>query len=85
MNTFEYLGSYCLTEADSGSDAFSMKTTATEDSNGDFILNGTKRFISGAGVSDIYIVFAKTGVKEVSAFIVYNETPGKIIFLILIF
>jgi len=55
----EMLTSYCLTEPNSGSDAQSMKTTAKL--QGDYyILNGNKCFISGGGVSDLYIVMAKT-------------------------
>ena len=53
-----------------------MKTKAVETPEGDFVLNGSKMFISGGGVSDIYIVMAKTGEKEVSAFIVEKNTKG---------
>jgi alkylation response protein AidB-like acyl-CoA dehydrogenase len=66
-----------LTEPNSGSDAGAMKTKAVETADGDFILNGSKMFISGGGVSDLYIVMAKTGDKEVSAFIVEKDTKGK--------
>ena len=70
------MSSYCLTEPNSGSDAASMKTSAVQDSSGDYILNGSKMFISGGGVSDIYIVMAKTSEKEVSAFIVEKGSAG---------
>src|SRR4051812_48480848 len=52
--TMEHFASYCLTEPDSGSDAASLKTRATRD--GDYyVLNGSKAFISGGGVSDVYV------------------------------
>lgn len=53
-----------------------MKTKAVETAEGDFILNGSKMFISGGGVSDLYIVMAKTGEQEVSAFIIEKDTKG---------
>lgn len=72
------LGSYCLTEPGSGSDAASLKTTAQK--QGDkYILNGTKAFISGAGESDVLVVMARTGdntPKGISAFIVDAKAPG---------
>ena len=57
----ELIASYCLTEPGSGSDAASLKTKAVKQ-GGDYVLNGAKQFISGAGVSDIYVVMARTGV-----------------------
>ncbi len=72
------LGSYCLTEPGSGSDAAALKTTAMKEGN-KYILNGTKAFISGAGESDILIVMARTGdsgAKGISAFIVPAHTKG---------
>ena len=60
MTKFDLFSSYCLTEPNSGSDAAAMKTTA-KSSGDDFIINGSKCFISGAGVSDLYIVMCKTG------------------------
>lgn len=72
------LGSYCLTEPGSGSDAASLKTTAVK--KGDkYILNGTKAFISGAGESDILVVMARTGEagpKGISAFVVSADAKG---------
>jgi alkylation response protein AidB-like acyl-CoA dehydrogenase len=78
LNTMELIASYCLTEAGSGSDAASLRTTARRDGD-DYVLNGSKAFISGAGVSDVYVVMARTGVegaKGVSAFVVEKGTPG---------
>ena len=71
----EILASYCLTEPNSGSDAFSMKTTAKKEGD-DYVLNGTKCFITGGSVSDLYLVFAKTGEKEVSSFLIPKGTEG---------
>jgi alkylation response protein AidB-like acyl-CoA dehydrogenase len=72
------LGSYCLTEPGSGSDAASLKTSARRD--GDvYILNGAKAFISGAGSSDLLLVMARTGdagAKGISAFAVPADLPG---------
>lgn len=75
MSTFDIIASYCLTEPNSGSDAVSMKTVAKEDGD-DFVLNGSKIFISGGGVSGIYLVMCKTGDKEVSSILVPKGTPG---------
>jgi alkylation response protein AidB-like acyl-CoA dehydrogenase len=56
----ELFASYCLTEPGSGSDAAALKTRAVRD-GGDYVLNGQKLFISGAGASDLYAVMARTG------------------------
>ena len=73
------LASYCLTERESGSDAGSIKTKALKDGN-DYVLNGSKCFITNAGVADLFVVFAKTapekGARGMSAFIVSKGTPG---------
>ncbi|MCA1040225.1 acyl-CoA dehydrogenase [Bacillus infantis] len=78
----EYLGAFCLTEAGAGSDAGSLKTKAVKNGN-DYILNGSKVFITNGGEADVYIVFASTapelGTKGVSAFIVEKGTPGLVI------
>ena len=74
----EYIASYCLTEPGSGSDAASLSTKAVRDGD-DYVLNGTKTFISGAGWSDIYVVMARTsddGARGVSTFVVEKGTPG---------
>ena len=72
------IASYCLTEPGAGSDAASLSTKAVRD-GGDYILNGSKSFISGAGWSDVYIVMARTsgdGAKGVSTFVVEKDAPG---------
>jgi alkylation response protein AidB-like acyl-CoA dehydrogenase len=74
LTGMELIASYCLTEPGSGSDAAAMKTRAVADGE-IYVLNGSKQFISGAGVSDIYVVMAKTG-DSISAFVVPKETPG---------
>ena len=74
----ENLSSYCLTEANSGSDAISMKSHA-KDGGDHWILNGNKMFISGAGVSEVYLVMCKTGgvdTKEVSCLVVEKGFDG---------
>ncbi|WP_153730342.1 acyl-CoA dehydrogenase [Sporosarcina obsidiansis] len=73
------VGAYCLTEAGSGSDAGGMKTTAKLDGN-DYVLNGSKIFITNGGIADTYIVFAVTDPeskhKGTSAFIVESTCEG---------
>ena len=56
----EHFASYCLTEPDSGSDAASLKTRARRDGD-HYVLNGAKAFISGGGVSDVYVCMVRTG------------------------
>jgi alkylation response protein AidB-like acyl-CoA dehydrogenase len=78
LTAMELLSSYCLTEPGSGSDAAGLKTRAVKD-GGDYVLNGAKQFISGAGVSDVYIVMARTGQdgsKGISTFIVRKDDKG---------
>ncbi len=78
LTTMELIASYCLTEPGAGSDAASLRTTATRDGE-NYLLNGAKAFISGAGVSDIYLVMARTGgdgAAGVSAFVVEKGAPG---------
>jgi alkylation response protein AidB-like acyl-CoA dehydrogenase len=72
------LASYCLTEPDSGSDAASLKTRARREQD-HYVLDGTKAFISGGGVSDLYLVMARTGEggpRGISSFLVENGAPG---------
>jgi alkylation response protein AidB-like acyl-CoA dehydrogenase len=78
LTSMDKLASYCLTEPGSGSDAQAMKTSARK--VGDhYVLNGTKQFISGAGTTDFYFVFARTGgdgSNGISAFVIEKGTPG---------
>jgi len=60
LTTMEHFASYCLTEPDSGSDAASLQTRAVRDGDA-YVLNGAKAFISGGGVSDIYVCMVRTG------------------------
>jgi alkylation response protein AidB-like acyl-CoA dehydrogenase len=75
----EDLISYCISEADAGSDPASMKTTARKEGD-EYVLNGTKVWISMAGPSNLYTVLAKTepdkGARGVSAFLVRSDDPG---------
>lgn len=78
ITSMELITSYCLTEPGAGSDAANLRTSAARD-GGDYILNGTKTFISGGGFSDLYLVMARTGepgAKGVSTFLIENGTPG---------
>jgi alkylation response protein AidB-like acyl-CoA dehydrogenase len=75
----ETLAAYALTEPGSGSDAGAMRTEARRD-NGGYVLDGSKRFITNAGVAGLYVVFAKTdpsaGARGISAFVVESDAPG---------
>lgn len=73
--TFDYLSSYCLTEPDSGSDAAGMKSTA-ELRNGYYIINGSKAFISGGSVSDVYACMVKTSQNGISCLLIDKNTKG---------
>jgi alkylation response protein AidB-like acyl-CoA dehydrogenase len=78
LTTMELIASYCLTEPGSGSDAANMRTSAKLDGD-HYVLNGGKAFISGGGVSDVYVVMARTGgdgAKGVSAFVIEKGTEG---------
>ncbi|WP_421780578.1 isobutyryl-CoA dehydrogenase [Kiloniella litopenaei] len=78
MMTMDLIASYCLTEPSAGSDAAALKTKAVRDGN-DFVLNGAKQFISGAGTSDLYLVMARTGgdgAGGVSCFLVPKDAAG---------
>ncbi len=78
MVSGELLGSYCLTEANAGSDAASLRSKA--DRKGDYyLLTGEKVFISGAGATDVLVVMARTGAagpKGISAFVVDAHSDG---------
>jgi alkylation response protein AidB-like acyl-CoA dehydrogenase len=75
----EWLCAYALTEAGSGSDSAAMRTTARLEGD-DYVLSGSKRFITNAGVARLYTVFAKTdpdaGHAGISAFVVESDAPG---------
>ena len=74
------VAAFGLTEPSAGSDATGMKTVATKDANGDYILNGTKCFITNAGDAEVYTVFAKTnpsrGARDISCFILEKGMEG---------
>jgi alkylation response protein AidB-like acyl-CoA dehydrogenase len=75
----EWLAAYALTEAGSGSDSAAMRTTARRDGD-EYVLSGGKRFITNAGVANLYTVFAKTdpgaGHAGITAFVVESDAPG---------
>jgi alkylation response protein AidB-like acyl-CoA dehydrogenase len=75
----ESLPAYALTEAGSGSDSAAMRTEARREGD-EYVLNGSKRFITNAGVAGLYVVFAKTdpeaGHAGISAFVVEADAPG---------
>src|SRR4029450_6511969 len=76
--TMEHLASYCLTEPGAGSDAAALKTRAVRDAD-HYVVNGVKQFISGAGVSDIYVTMVRTaegGASGISTLVVEKGTPG---------
>lgn len=78
LTPMDLIASYCLTEPACGSDAANLSTKAVRDGD-DYLITGQKQFISGAGVSDIYIVMARTGAagaKGISAFIVPKDSVG---------
>ena len=78
MVSGEWLGSYCLTEPNAGSDAASLRTKA-EKQDDYYVLNGEKTFISGAGSTDVLVVMARTGAagpKGISAFVVDADSAG---------
>lgn len=78
LASMELIASYCLTEPGAGSDASALRTKAVRDGE-HYILDGVKQFISGAGVSDVYVVMARTGgdgPRGISAFVVEKDTPG---------
>jgi hypothetical protein len=78
LTSMQVIGSYCLTEPESGSDAASLKTRAVKD--GDYyVLNGAKAFISGGSVSDVYLCMVRTGDdthRGISCLLIEKDTPG---------
>ena len=79
LSTGEWIGAFCLSEPEAGSDATSQTTLAV-DKGDHYIINGTKNWITNGGRSQVYIVIAQTnkskGHKGINAFIVERDTPG---------
>jgi alkylation response protein AidB-like acyl-CoA dehydrogenase len=78
MTTMERMGSYCLTEPGSGSDAAALKTRAVKD-GGDYVVSGSKAFISGAGENEVYVAMVRTGQdgpKGISCLVIEKDMPG---------
>jgi len=78
MVGMERLGSYCLTEPGSGSDAAALKTRAVKDGD-DYVVSGSKAFISGAGENEIYVAMVRTGVdgpKGISCLVIEKDLKG---------
>ena len=78
LMTMAHFASYCLTEPGSGSDAAALATRAVRD-GGDYVLNGTKAFISGGSVSDVYVTMVRTGgagPKGISCLVVEKDSRG---------
>lgn len=78
MVTMERIGSYCLTEPGSGSDAAALKTRAVKD-GGDYVVSGSKAFISGGGENEIYVSMVRTGVdgpKGISCLVIEKDMKG---------
>ncbi|MGB7594894.1 MAG: acyl-CoA dehydrogenase [Erysipelotrichaceae bacterium] len=79
LNRGEWLGAFGLTEPNAGTDAAGQQTVAVKDKD-DYIINGSKIFITNAGYADVYIIFAMTdksqGTRGISAFIMEKDTPG---------
>jgi alkylation response protein AidB-like acyl-CoA dehydrogenase len=73
----DLITAYCLTEPDAGSDALSAKTSAVLSADGrDYVLNGTKQFITNGGIAGLYTVFAKVDREHFTAFLVERSFPG---------
>jgi alkylation response protein AidB-like acyl-CoA dehydrogenase len=76
--TMDKMASYCLTEPGSGSDAAALKTTAKLEGD-HYVVNGTKQFISGAGVNDVYVTMVRTGgdgAKGISCLVIEKDMEG---------
>jgi alkylation response protein AidB-like acyl-CoA dehydrogenase len=85
LASMDVIASYCLTEPGAGSDASALSTRAVKqgsEKRADYVLDGVKQFISGAGASDVYVVMARTGGSDkpgprgISTFIIEKDTPG---------
>jgi hypothetical protein len=78
LTTMEHFASYCLTEPGSGSDAAALRTSAVRDGD-DYVLNGSKAFISGGSVADVYVCMVRTGddtPNGISCIVVEADAPG---------
>lgn len=78
LASMEVIASYCLTEPGAGSDAAALATSARREGD-EYVLNGSKQFISGGGVSGLYVVMARTGdagARGISTFLIEKGTPG---------
>lgn len=82
MANLEVMASYCLTEPSAGSDAGSLQTKAVlDESTNEYVINGGKAFISGAGMSNLYVVMCRTGSSEdgpkgISCMLIPGDAPG---------
>ncbi len=78
LSSMEILGSYCLTEPEAGSDAASLKTRAVKEGDA-YVVNGSKAFISGGGVSDVYACMVRTDDdphQGITCLLIEKDTPG---------
>ena len=78
LSSMDLLASYCLTEPGAGSDAAALKTKAVRDGD-DYVLNGSKAFISGAGSTDLYVTMVRTGeagAGGISCLAIEKDSPG---------
>jgi alkylation response protein AidB-like acyl-CoA dehydrogenase len=78
LASMDVIASYCLTEPGAGSDASALSTRAVKNGS-DYVLDGVKQFISGAGASDVYVVMARTGSegpRGISAFVIEKDAAG---------
>ncbi len=76
MAAGELIGCFGLTEPDSGSDAANMRTTARQEPSGDWVLNGTKMWITNGNVADVAVVWARADDGTIRGFVVPTDTPG---------
>ena len=79
MCSGEIIGANAMTEPDSGSDAYSLRTTAVKDDDGSYVLNGSKTFVTNGPVADLFVTYARTGgsgFAGITGFLVERGTPG---------
>jgi len=77
LGTGESIAAYALTEGSSGSDALAARTKATLSQDGShYLLNGTKQFITNAGIADLFVAYAKVDGDKFTAFLVDKDSPG---------